>query len=165
MSLYNRHPGIGFVNRITWLLIFILGTWLVWQMIVNPPPIQLVLFGSFWSWAMASNVFFDWHVVPQVLLRWADEEGYQIVKKRSAWPWESFRATRHCQRRYRISVRDRQGCARTGLVCIMDPTYLLISVDRCTVDVLWDETDPPSKQKPACHEPKKKAEPWDRELD
>jgi hypothetical protein len=59
---------------------------------VEVNPLFLLLFFIAWAAMMGSYFYFALHVAPSALRRWAEEQGYQIVKKRIAGPldWWSF---------------------------------------------------------------------------
>jgi hypothetical protein len=90
------------------------------------------------------------HVVPTALRLWADAEGYRIIRREIGWPWDWDRhETGFSQQFYRITVRDKTGHARKGVVFVGTPYWLALSVRRCLIDVRWDLVEPsPTKVGP-----------------
>jgi hypothetical protein len=118
-------------------------------------PAWLVGFGSF--------VYFYFHVAPSALQHWAHEQGYQIAQQRNLGFWESVPLHWHgnCRKFFRVTVRDKAGHAKEGLVMVGRPWSHSISVSRCPVEVRWDG----AKLVPSVTSPPENKHPlWDREL-
>ncbi|MHB1556597.1 MAG: hypothetical protein ACYC61_03835, partial [Isosphaeraceae bacterium] len=96
-----------------------------------------------WATIMGSYLYFAWHIAPSALRLWTEVNGYQIIKKRSAWPleWWSF-AKGSGHHVYRVVVMDEDGVTQRGLVRLGNPQWFCLSPAQCPVEVRWD---PPEK--------------------
>jgi hypothetical protein len=117
------------------------------------PPWVAIPFFVVWCWVMGSFVFSGWRIVPRALDRWANEQGYKIVQKTAAGLFKRAAVgASNCQVVYTIVVEDGKGTTRSGLVKIGDYWWPSLSLDRCPIEVRWDET-------------RKVPNLWDREID
>ena len=115
-----------------------------------------------WLTLMVTYLNFRWNRAPSALEGWAEEGGYEIVRRqrRSFFKGPFFWGSSNNQIVYRIEVHDRGGMLKSGWVRI--GSFWWPSVGR--IDVRWDEPLltpttqglPPIRGKPSM---------WDRELD
>ena len=128
----------------------------------------LVFVFPLWLAGIGTFVYFWVHVAPSALQRWADDEGYQIVRRKNPGlhDWRSLASNsgpeRDYRRVYRVIVRDKMGESREGLVLVGGPRWYRITVRRCPVEVRWDGHKPLA---PAPSHQRSKHLLWDRELD
>lgn len=92
-----------------------------------------------WATMMGSYLYFLRHVAPSALRLWAEEHGYQIIKKQTPGPlaWWSF-AKGSGHHIYRVVVLDEKGSTRGGLVRLGNPRWFCFSPARCPVEARWD---------------------------
>jgi hypothetical protein len=127
----------------------------------------LIFVFPLWSAGMGTFVYFWVHVAPSALQRWADDEGYQIIRRQNPRlkDWRSLVSISNNERVYgwvyRVIVRDKMGRSREGLVLVGGPGWYRISVRRCPVVVQWDGAKPLA---PVPSHPGDKHLSWDNEL-
>ena len=116
----------------------------------------LASFAFFAVWILLTGSFicFSCRVAPAALKRWAESEGFQIIKRNKAgmFGWYSFPyGTGHWV--YRIVVEDKTGRQRGGLVRVGNPYTFCLSVNRRPAAVRWDKTpdDDPEKTESTLH--------------
>jgi hypothetical protein len=108
---------------------------------------------------LGSYTFFNWHVAPAALGRWAGEEGARILRRRNANPIEWFSLARGSgDVIYRVWLQDKTEADRECLVRVGTGFWFSLSARRCPVQVMrWEAGEeplpPPSKPM------------WDGELD
>jgi hypothetical protein len=124
---------------------------------------SLVAFLGFFLWLflMSFSFYFFFHVAPSALRRWADEQGYRILRRRTAGPVKRMRVgVSNGHQVYDVTVVDKTGQERRGLVRLGYPFWFCLSVDRCPVAARWNDggSAPPSA-------PSKRSPMWDSELD
>lgn len=101
-----------------------------------------------WLSGMGTFVFFWVHVAPSALQRWADAEGYQIIRRKNPRlrdEWSLISNSGHSRIygfAYRVIVRDKAGQMQEGLVVVGGPGWYCISVRRCPVKVRWEGAKP-----------------------
>ncbi len=117
-------------------------------------PLFVIFFFVVWSTIMGSYFYFGWHIAPSALSHWAEEQGYQVIEKKSAGPlewWSYSQGSGHHV--YRIVVLDEQGQTWRGLARVGTPYCFCLSSSRCPVEVRWDSsegpTDPAKMKSPA----------------
>jgi hypothetical protein len=128
----------------------------------------LIFVFPLWLAGMGTFVYFWVHVAPSALRRWADDAGYQIIRRKNPGyhDWRSLASNSNTQpiygRVYRVIVRDKMGESREGLVVVGGPGWYRMTVRRCPVEVRWDGAKPLA---PAPSHLESKGLLWDRELD
>jgi hypothetical protein len=135
---------------------------------LNPSVGLFFLFVVFplWLAAMGTFVYFTFYVAPSALRVWADEEGYEIIERRQPGFRDLLALAEGRRERvygwvYRLTVRDKMGRSREGLVVVGGPGWYRIRVSRCPVEVRWDAAKILS---PAASDPVRKDPMWDREV-
>jgi hypothetical protein len=84
----------------------------------------LVFVFPLWLAGMGTFVYFWVHVAPSALQRWADDEGYQIIRRKNPEfrDWRSLVSNSGTEgvygRVYRVIVRNKMGGSREGLVLV-----------------------------------------------
>jgi hypothetical protein len=117
------------------------------------PPWVGIPFFIVWCWLMGSFLYSYWRVVPRALDRWAKEQGFKVIRKSPGGPFKMMAmGASSSQVVYSIVVVDAKGATRSGLVKIGDYWWFSLSLDRCPIEVRWDET-------------RKIPNLWDREVD
>jgi hypothetical protein len=109
-----------------------------------------VLFFIAWATIMGSYLYFVLDIAPSALRRWAKEQGYHIIKKRIAGPfdrWSFAKGSGH--HIYRVVILDHEGLSRGGLVRVGTPYWFCVSSGRCPVKARWDPPGELGKTKPA----------------
>jgi hypothetical protein len=128
----------------------------------------LIFVFPLWLSGMVTFVYFFVHVAPSAIRRWVDDEGYEMIQRTSP-RFGDLRSLASDGRRkrfygtvYRVTVRDRMGQNREGLVLVGGSSWFSISVSRCPVKVRWDGVKTFSQ---APSHPQNKHLLWDREMD
>ena len=106
----------------------------------------LTFFG-FWATILFGNLRFLWHVVPKAFDRWASDQGYKIIRKRRTGPlrasWRHLTHNIAGSPQYDFTIEDREGCRRSGWAIVGSWWWPgTFSVERCPVQVFWDEVEP-----------------------
>jgi hypothetical protein len=135
------------------------------ELLIKMSPAILAGFFLFivWLFIMVSAFHFNSHVAPNALRRWADSEGYRILRRREAGLVDWFRhANNSAYRLYRVTLLEKSGREGEALVRLGSPHWFSRSVERCPIDVRWLELH----EKPAASpSPPKEVPMWDRDLD
>lgn len=107
---------------------------------INANSIAFLLFFALWLLMMGTYLHFAWRVAPAALRRWAEAEGYEVIERKQAGPFDWFTfAGGSGHHVYRVVVRDRDGHEHSGLVRLGTPYWFCSSASRCPVEVRWRE--------------------------
>jgi hypothetical protein len=113
--------------------------WAVQNTPAHVNTLALLAFFAAWCAIMGSFTYFSWRVAPAALTRWAESEGYQIIKRKKAGMFDWFRFAKGSGHWiYRIVVMDKTGRSRSGLVRVGNPYWICLSVNRCPAEARWD---------------------------
>lgn len=118
---------------------------------------------ALWLAEMGSLFYFLRYVAPAALQRWADAEGYRVIKRKTAGPFAGWWFTEgNRQWVYRVVLVDKIGLTREALIRVGNPWRFCLLVSRCSVEVRWKEAKASAS---AVLHPPGKSSMWDRELD
>lgn len=111
----------------------------------------------------ASYHHFQWRVAPAAVERWAEENGFVLIKQDGApgWgPWysEVFNFLRF----YRVLLEDESGQFHEACLKVGRRLQYVVSVSRCPVVVRWEQSFSASQD---LLEPSSCGRLWDREVD
>jgi hypothetical protein len=102
-----------------------------------------------WFALMFSSPRFVRFLAPAAVRRWADEQGYSIVRRRQAGPltllWLAVRAG-PAQMLYWVDVQDKLGHLQEGVLQVGHRDFPSLVLSRCRVEVVrWEDKTPPRK--------------------